>query len=573
MARSLRWWLISLAAAVALPLLVLLVSLFASQLKREQFEARETALRVARAAASRLRLLNEDSVALLNGLAVRPDIRNFNGRTCDSLFAIVDFFPQYANLLLFETNGRLDCSGSPKTASEIAASASATQSIEIALRTGTLRMGRPLVGPAGDELFSAVSIPVNGDDGSRRVLSLVALPDIATKDALPANGVLTIIDRSGTIVARSEHPARWIGRSARGTEVAEVALREVEGRAEAIGVDGVARQYGFTLIPELGWSVYVGIPAITVMQPVRDLFVVGLEGGVLLVLIVVVAAMLISRRIEQPINALVRATDLVANGRHTSVAVGARAAPLEIQTLATAFNSMVEKRLDAELKAQESERSLKALSERLLEVQEEERTRIARAIHDDLGQSLTALKMDVLGLIAQAGQSVNSSPLAARISKTLDETVNAVQRISTELRPSVLDDLGLVSAIESESRLFEERTGIECEVSMPPEALEIEPEIAIALYRIAQEALTNVVRHSNATRVEIRLRRRPDEVLLEVRDDGRGVKPEEVSSASSLGLIGIRERAAIVGGTVHFEGIAGRGTIVSVRIPAVMETA
>ena len=161
--------------------------------------------------------------------------------------------------------------------------------------------------------------------------------------------------------------------------------------------------------------------------------------------------------------------------------------------------------------------------------------------------------------------------MADRILRTIDSTVTAVQRISSELRPSVLDDLGLFAALESEARLFEERTGIESELSVPEELPDVAETSATAIYRIVQEALTNVARHSNASRVEIRIRERTGELLVEVRDDGRGIDPVDVSDPESIGLAGIRERAAMLGGTALIEGIAGRGTIVSVRIPLAAE--
>jgi signal transduction histidine kinase len=235
--------------------------------------------------------------------------------------------------------------------------------------------------------------------------------------------------------------------------------------------------------------------------------------------------------------------------------------------LATAFNDMVTSRADAERQMHESERNLKALSDRLINIQEQERTRIARELHDDLGQSLTALKMDVGALLKETG----ATPLRDRILTTLDRTVSAVQRISSELRPSVLDDLGIVAAIESESRLFEERTGVECELSLP-ETLDVDPAIATVIYRIFQEALTNVSRHSNAARVEVRLRQRGDDVFLDVRDDGIGLNDAQIEASSSLGLIGMRERADLVGGSVTFTGVPSRGTIISVRLPRVVVT-
>jgi signal transduction histidine kinase len=242
------------------------------------------------------------------------------------------------------------------------------------------------------------------------------------------------------------------------------------------------------------------------------------------------------------------------------------AGPREIASLGEAFNAMLDSRFSAEQRAHDGERNLRALSDRLIQIQEDERSRIARELHDDLGQSLTALKMDVGGLLALTREAAAVAPLHERIIRTLDATVTAVQRISSELRPSILDDLGLIAAIESEGHLFETRTGIECELSLPQE-LPIDVSRATAIYRIVQEALTNVARHSNATRVEIRLRSRPDEILIEVRDDGRGITEREVNAADSLGLTGIRERADLLGGSVRFEGVPERGTIVSVRIP------
>lgn len=551
-----RWWLGSILALVALPLLALLTWIFGSQVRRERMEARETALRIARTTAARLRILHRDSLELLGRLAMRPAIRDFDGHTCDSLFAIIDFFPQYADLFLFDPNGRLLCSADPQP-QDRQLSLMAERWIEGELRRGELQPGRPLIRSFGSQWVSILTVPVTGTDGARRgSLALVVLPEAVGAEALPPGAVLTIFDRNGTILTRSDDPEKWTGRNARSTAVVAAALRSKEGWTEARGLDGVSRQYGFTYIPEAGWYIYVGMRTSLVMQPVRQMIVAGVAGGVAILLSVVLAILVMSRSISRPINALARAADGAAQGEYASVAVAP--GPLEIAEMGEAFNEMVESR-------SRGERNLKALSERLLVVQEQERTRIARELHDDLGQSLTALKMDVVGLLEKVG---HSPVVRDRILRTLDSTVTAVQRISSELRPSVLDDLGLVAAIESEAHLFEERTGIECELSVPEDAAQVDAVCASAIYRIVQEALTNVARHSDASRVELRLRQRGDGVLLEVRDDGRGITADEQNDPSSLGLIGIRERAEIVGGTAHFEGIAGRGTIVSVRLPA-----
>jgi signal transduction histidine kinase len=555
---SIRWWLGALVAGTALPLLLLLVWIYGTQVRREELEARATALQAARTTAGRMRSLHTESVALMREMMARPGIRNLDRAPCDSLFAIVDFFPQYADLLLFDRAGNVVCAAQPAPEDRVV-SELARQWIAATLRDGRLLAGTPVIRPLANRWVSVLSAPVRGIDGNvKGTLVLVQLPE-SFAASLPPDAVMTILDRDGTVVARSADAHRWTGRNARGVSVAELALHRDDGAAEAIGLDGVSRQYGFSSVPELGWHIYVGIPTATVMEPVRQMFMRGAACGAIVIILVLVLAFLLARAVERPVAALSRAAEQAAAGAFGRVGV---AGPLEIAQLGETFNAMLSRRRDGE-------RDLKALSDRLLLVQEEERTRIARELHDDLGQSLTALKMDVGGLLAMTPAAPASEPLRKRIMRTLDLTVTSVQRISSELRPSVLDDLGLFPAIEAEASRFEERTGIECEISLPDEAeLHLEGAAVTAVYRIVQEALTNVSRHANATRVELRLRQRSDELLLEIRDDGRGITAEEVRDPFSLGLIGIRERADLAGGTVHIEGVSGRGTIVSVRIPS-----
>ncbi len=561
---SIRWWLGALVAGAVLPLLLLLIWIYGTQVRREEQDARETALQIARTTASRMRLLHTDSLALMRDMAARPRIRDLDRAPCDPLFVIVDFFPQYADLLLFDRAGSLVCGAQPAP-EDRAVSDLARQWIAATLRDGGLPPGTPVIRPLGNRWVSVLSVPVRGAEGGvNGTLVLVQLPE-ALATPLPPDAVMTILDRRGTIVARSTDPHRWTGRNVRGMSVADLALHRGDGTAEAIGVDGVSRQYGFSAVPELGWHIYVGIPTATVMQPVRQMFVRGAAGGAAIIILVAGLAVLLARAVERPVAALSRAAEQAAAGAFGKAGI---AGPSEIAQLGETFNTMLARRLEAEQRLIEGERDRKALSDRLLLVQEEERTRIARELHDDLGQSLTALKMDVGGLLLMTPPSAASEPLRNRIARTLDEMVTSVQRISSELRPSVLDDLGLLAAIEAEASRFEQRTGIECELSLPGDTeLRMKGAAVTVIYRIVQEALTNVSRHANATRVELRLRQRSDELLLEIRDDGRGITAEEVRDPFSLGLIGMRERAALAGGTVHFEGVTGRGTIVSVRIP------
>lgn len=557
--KSLRWWLAALVIAVALPVLLLLIAVSISQVEREQAEARMGALRMAQASAARIYDSYSESIALLDAMAQRPAIAGMNRDACHSIFAAIDFFPRYADIFLFDREGNLVCTGNTDPQNK-GISQYAQEWIVPELRANRLAMNVPTV-RTFDGRSMAVIASRTQTGGTIVLLEFV---EMLGRNALIPGAVMTILDGDETVIARSAGAKEWLGRSIKGTRIAEIAARLREGVAETKGIEGVERQYGFARVPQFGWYVYVGVPSAMITEPVREMIWNGAVGGIGIVFVVVVMILVVARKITRPINALVSAAATTDEGSYMRVTDVQ--GPLELANLARAFNRMVDRRQDNDQQKRVSERKLKALHERLLHVQEEERSRIARELHDDLGQSITALKMDFLGLIKATPPTPSVEPISKRILQTLDATVSAVQRISSELRPSVLDDLGLVAAIEEEARLFEARSGIECEVSVAG-AVPEDTETVTTIYRIVQEALTNVARHSNATRTELRLRQRGDELLLEIRDDGRGVTPEEIGDPLSLGLIGIRERAELIGGTVQIEGVPTRGTIVSARLP------
>ncbi len=221
------------------------------------------------------------------------------------------------------------------------------------------------------------------------------------------------------------------------------------------------------------------------------------------------------------------------------------------------------KRTEQELRA--SSEQLRNLAARSRSIREEERTRIAREVHDELGQSLTEMKLDLSWLAGRL--SPGNGQLLGRLRSTLqlaDSTIQSVRRISTELRPAVLD-LGLAAALEWQTREFQARTGIRCRLRLPDQE-EVAPDVSTALFRIFQEALTNIARHAGATRAEVVLKKQPDGLVLLIRDNGRGFDPAS-SSSKSLGLLGMRERAAILGGGVDISSASGKGTRVTARIP------
>lgn len=217
----------------------------------------------------------------------------------------------------------------------------------------------------------------------------------------------------------------------------------------------------------------------------------------------------------------------------------------------------------------ELDERLRALSAHIEAVLEEERTSVAREIHDELGQALTALKIDVAWVKRHLGHDAEPAlERLASISDMIDEIIDSVRRISSGLRPGVLDELGLVAAVEWQTEDFEQRTGATCAfgTNLPDDEAFPRP-FATAVFRMLQEALTNVARHAGAASVEVALRADADRIRLEVRDDGRGISPAALASSRSLGLLGVRERARRLGGTLSIEGGDGAGTSFVVELP------
>jgi PAS domain S-box-containing protein len=213
------------------------------------------------------------------------------------------------------------------------------------------------------------------------------------------------------------------------------------------------------------------------------------------------------------------------------------------------------------------QRELRALAVRLQQVREEERTSIAREIHDELGQALTGLKLDVAWMSNRLPRGQGLSEHCQSVIRRIDGTLGAVRRIATELRPSVLDQLGLAATVEWQAQEFAARTGVKVSLEMCSEDIDMPDDLASAAFRILQEALTNVARHANATRVNIRLRRTPGFLQLEVADDGIGISGARLQGTASLGLVGMRERALACGGELVVAGRPGGGTEVLLRAP------
>jgi signal transduction histidine kinase len=269
----------------------------------------------------------------------------------------------------------------------------------------------------------------------------------------------------------------------------------------------------------------------------------------------------------RPVHALLQAANqLRAGDLHTRTGLSQGLG--ELDQLLMAFDDMAEALEHRERERRQTEDALQRLSRRLLEAQENERRAIARELHDELGQALQALKINLQ--TAQRFPKESAQRLADSIG-IVDHTLQQVRNLSLDLRPSLLDDLGLVAALEWYVERQQQRTGIASHFTAAPPDLHAEPMVETACFRVAQEALTNVIRHAQAQNVWVELRQQGTELHLVVRDDGAGfdVRAARVRAAQggSFGLLGMQERVELAGGRLDITATPGRGTEIYIRFP------
>jgi PAS domain S-box-containing protein len=231
------------------------------------------------------------------------------------------------------------------------------------------------------------------------------------------------------------------------------------------------------------------------------------------------------------------------------------------------FFADVTARRQAEKELVQTHDQLRALTAYWQNAIEAERTRIARQLHDEFGQSMTALKMDLTWLAKRLPQEDEKAERLHGMNKLIDDSILLMRRIATDLRPNLLDDLGLNATLEWQAQEFSKRSGIPVKLNLPKDDLDLDPALSTALFRIFQEVITNVIRHAQATRVDTSLELEGKDLILTMHDNGRGISENELKAPRSLGLLGLRERAAQWGGETIIGGVTGKGTTVTVRIP------
>lgn len=228
----------------------------------------------------------------------------------------------------------------------------------------------------------------------------------------------------------------------------------------------------------------------------------------------------------------------------------------------------ITERKRALVEVRDSREQLRNLSAHLQAAREEERTAIAREIHDELGQVLATLQLDISWLVGELHEDQHLLvEKAEAMSGLIVNTVKTVQEISSKLRPVMLDELGLADAMEWQAKEFQKRSGISCDFAVELASKSIDRDISTALYRIFQETLTNVLRHAGATRVEGSLTEKKERIVLMIRDNGRGITREQINNPISIGLIGMQERTRMLGGRTRIRGVDRKGSAIVVQIP------
>jgi signal transduction histidine kinase len=333
-------------------------------------------------------------------------------------------------------------------------------------------------------------------------------------------------------------------------------------------------------IPDTPWIVVLEFPHQAFLQASTQFFNWLMIVGLILIGGGIIAAWLMSRNLTRPLNTLTAAAAAIAGGDYASTVDVSGGG--EVGKLGESFNAMSVKLKAAQdimkqqiLEAKQMNEQLRHLSAHMEKVREEERLHIAREMHDELGQLLTGFKMEVY--LLKRKLSNNENPVIKEkirsLENTAGEAIQFVRRLSSELRLGPLEDLGLIAALEWYCGEFTKRFNIPVAFSSSVANIQTSALIKTGLFRIYQESLTNIARHANATRVEVNFDIINDKISLTIRDNGKGFNASSPEKRKTLGLLGMNERAIVIGGSLKIRSAKGKGTVVEITAPLVKDTA
>jgi signal transduction histidine kinase len=557
----------------------------ASEQKRDAVRAiHQNALRTARlAAVQEARVLGEAQQLLMTMADFFLESRGEPVKFCSFVHRTLNRTVGYANFGAVQPDGKLICSAHPVPSGPDLAQrhwfVRAKEFRDFAI--GEYHLGYDQEAPV---LFLAQPVL---DQKKQLVAILFAALDLDGLDRmvvdvltdLPQGATIIQIDQEGDSLSYDPVNATWSQRTAIDADVVKAVLSRKFGFLEAASIDGIPRIYAFSpLAGPLKKNQIILVTSI----PSKIAFAAAnraLARNLSLLAVATLLALLFVWKgsevfILRQVRAMTAASRRLAGGDLTA-RIGPVEGEDELSRLARAFDEMAaalenlhEVEQQAAEKIRQSREQLRHLANHLQKVREEERTRIARELHDQFGQTLSVLKMDLAWLAKHLpGPDQSLQAKLDAMGAVIDATLQVLHRVCTELRPVILDDFGLAAAIQWQTEDFQGRTGIACSVILDTEADKLTQDESTALFRIFQETLTNTLRHASATEISVRLWEEDARLMLEIADNGKGIANTEISSPTSLGLIGMRERVYGINGSIQFTGIQDKGTRVTVAIP------
>ena len=576
---GLRFRLLLLVVLVCAPLVALMLHTAGEDRRRAVSEWAKRAAELSQQAQHDEQGLVSATRQLLLATAESSAVHSLSSRRCRKfLIEELNSYPRYSNLGVLKTNGELLASAvnipsasSPQHEGYFRR-ALQLQAFAVGDFPANSATGRPAIGfgyPVLDRAsrpFAVVFAELDRPWAGRSGLAFAA--------PLPQGATWTEIDSRGRMLMRYPEDTDWFGQPLPERSLLLPVFSAISGGIEQLDAKGIPCFYAFYSRPSqlAGGNVVsiLGIPKHTLFAEAdrllrRNLTWLGIAAAVALILGWGGSRVLVL----QPVKALVRSTAKLAAGDLT-VRTGLPHSRDELGQLTLAFDQMVQALEQRELERQRASQKLQVLSHRLVEVQESERRHIARELHDEIGQSLTAAEMNLQAALQLPANPALERRLEQSI-KAVEQVLEQVHDLSLSLRPSMLDDLGLEPTLRSYTNRQAELTGIKADFQ--PAHLEgrLDPVIETECFRIAQEALTNVVRHSQARAVKVELSRKNGHLHLTVRDNGIGFDVsslrEQAVRGASLGLLSMEERAALAGGGLRFNSALGQGTEVQAWFP------
>ncbi|MCC7070063.1 MAG: HAMP domain-containing protein [Deltaproteobacteria bacterium] len=492
----------------------------------------------------------------------------------DYLPVLLSGFPQFANIGVASPSGEVVCSAASLVH---AATLRDNAAFERALGSSEIESGTYTVGFVGRPVMH-LAFAVRGAAGGVCSVAFVALElgwldELARQANLPPDYSLLIADRAGHVLARSGGGAHDLQvEQGRSVPALAEALHRPHGAVLDLGEPAAARYLVATPMTDMpGVYVVAGLPYSRVQATADLAFYRTLIGLVVVTVFAIASAMLAAElSVLRVLRALTRAVRRFGAG-DLSVRAPIPGTHGELRELAVSFGNMADSLAARQREARDAQERLRALSNRLQSIRDEEAGRIARELHDELGQLLTGLKMElarVRRLCAQDHVDHAGAQALEQMTVQVDGAIESVRRISSDLRPPVLDRLGLAPALDWLARDREQKAALAIPVHIVGLHEPLDPMVATTVFRVTQEALTNVIRHAGASVVSIDLVERDDTLTLTIHDDGCGIDPGAAEGPRSLGILGMRERALLLGGSFAITGAPGAGTTITLVVPS-----